>query len=53
MDDLATALEAFLGEHRHCGDLDGGVKDLGPGAYSVWMCCTCGARLARREAEGR
>jgi len=26
-DNLALALEAFLGEHRRCGEMDGGVED--------------------------
>jgi ATP-dependent DNA ligase len=34
MPDLLRALEAFLQEHRRCGDLDGGVK-----GDRVWMAC--------------
>ena len=41
MPDLLAALDAFLQEHRRCGDLKGGV-DSG----RVWMACDCGARLA-------
>jgi hypothetical protein len=40
-DPLAT-LDAFLQEHRRCGDLDAGAdEDL------VWMVCDCGAELVR------
>jgi hypothetical protein len=40
--DLLAALDAFLQEHRRCGELDGGVD-----AELVWMSCECGAQLAR------
>ena len=35
MPDLLTPLDAFLQEHRRCGELDGGL-DRG----HVWMACT-------------
>ena len=37
---LLTELDAFLNEHRRCGELDGGVD--GP---TVWIACECGAAL--------
>jgi hypothetical protein len=39
---LLADLEAFLQEHRRCGDMDGGVE----GEW-VWMTCECGAELSR------
>jgi len=36
------ALEAFVQEHRHCGELDGEVE-----ADRVWMTCRCGAAINR------
>ena len=38
----AAALVAFLKEHQHCGDLDGGVE-----GDRVWMTCSCGAAINR------
>jgi hypothetical protein len=43
MPDLLAALDAFLQEHRRCGDRDGGVE-----GERVWMSCDCGAVIARR-----
>jgi hypothetical protein len=43
---LLTELDAFLTDHRLCGDLDAGVD--GP---MVWMACDCGASMARRVQE--
>jgi hypothetical protein len=40
MDELVDALDAFLQEHRRCGEMDGGVDD-----GRVWMTCECGAGL--------
>lgn len=41
MPELIAALDAFLQEHRRCGELDGGVdEDL------VWMACDCGGGIA-------
>ena len=40
MREVWAALDAFLQEHRHCGELDAGVEDL-----RVWMTCDCGAGL--------
>ena len=42
MSTLLAALVAFLKEHQHCGDLDGGVE-----GNRVWMACTCGAVINR------
>ena len=38
MPHLFAALDAFMQEHRRCGDLDGAVD----GGW-VWMACDCGA----------
>ncbi len=46
MPELLTALDAFLQEHRRCGELDGGVD-----GDRVWMSCECGARIAHSIAE--
>jgi hypothetical protein len=44
-----AALVAFFGEHRRCGELDGGAE-----GDVVWMTCTCGAGISqRRELEDR
>ncbi len=51
---LLAALDAFLQEHRRCGELDGGVE-----GERVWMTCQCRAELApvvggaSRHHEGR
>jgi hypothetical protein len=44
--ELLAALDAFLQEHRCCGDLDGGVDD-----GRVWMACGCGATVTHRLPE--
>jgi len=41
MPEVLAALNAFLQEHRCCGDLDGGGDD-----GQVWMACECGASIA-------
>jgi hypothetical protein len=41
MPELLAALDAFLQEHRCCGELDGGVD-----GERVWMACDCGAGIA-------
>jgi hypothetical protein len=41
MPELLAALDAFLQEHRRCGELDGGVD-----GERVWMECDCGADVA-------
>jgi hypothetical protein len=38
---LTLDLDAFLQEHRRCGELNGGVQH-----DRVWMTCECGAMLA-------
>ena len=43
MPELLVALDAFLQEHRRCGDLDGGVE-----GGRVWMACDCGAGIAHQ-----
>jgi len=39
MSALLTALDAFLQEHRRCGELDGGLD-----GDTVWLVCSCGAQ---------
>ena len=39
--EMLAALNAFLQEHRRCGELDGGGDD-----GHVWMACECGASIA-------
>ena len=41
MPELLAALDAFMQEHRRCGDLDGAVD-----GDQVWMACDCGANSA-------
>ena len=41
MPEPLAALDAFLQEHRRCGDLDAAVED-----GLVWMECDCGAGIA-------
>ena len=41
MPELLAALDAFLQEHRRSGDLDGGSD-----GETVWLACSCGARIA-------
>jgi hypothetical protein len=43
---LLLDLDAFLNDHRRCGELEGGVD--GP---TVWLACECGAGIARRADE--
>jgi hypothetical protein len=44
MPDLLAALDAFVQEHRRCGDLDGGVE-----GERAWMACDGGAIIAHRR----
>jgi hypothetical protein len=41
MPELLRALDAFLQEHRRCGELEGGI-DWERG----WMACDCAAGIA-------
>jgi hypothetical protein len=41
MPELLAALDAFMQEHRRCGELDGGVDE-----ERIWMACDCGAGIA-------
>jgi hypothetical protein len=41
MPELIFALDAFIQEHRRCGDLDGGMD-----GERVWLACDCGASIA-------
>jgi hypothetical protein len=38
---IYSPLDAFLQEHRCCGELDGGGDE-----GHVWMACDCGASIA-------
>jgi hypothetical protein len=40
MPELLAALDAFVLEHRRCGELDGGVD-----GERLWMACDCGAAI--------
>ncbi len=40
MPELLAALDAFVQEHRRCGELDGGLD----GEW-VWLTCDCGANI--------
>jgi hypothetical protein len=42
MKTLWDALDAFLQEHRRCGQMDGGV-----GEGRGWMTCKCSAEIAQ------
>jgi hypothetical protein len=44
---LLADLDAFLQEHRRCGDLDAAVE-----GDRVWMTSSCGAVLVRVVAFG-
>jgi hypothetical protein len=39
---LLSDLQAFLQEHRYCGEMDAAVE-----GDRIWMTCTCGARIER------
>lgn len=43
MPELLAALDAFVQEHRCCGELDGGLD----GEW-VWMTCSCGVWIVRQ-----
>ena len=47
MPELLAALDAFMQEHRRCGELDGGVDGA-----RVWMACDSGAHIVRAQ-DGR
>lgn len=38
---VLASLDAFVLEHRRCGELDGGVD-----GELVWMACDCGVGIA-------
>jgi hypothetical protein len=44
---LLTDLDAFVTDHRRCGDLDAGVEGV-----MIWFDCECGARIARCADDG-
>jgi hypothetical protein len=39
---LLASLDAFLDEHRYCGELDGRADE-----EWIWMTCTCGAIITQ------
>jgi hypothetical protein len=39
---LLADLDAFLQEHRRCGEIDAAVE-----GDRVWMTCTCGGAISR------
>ena len=45
-DRLALDLDAFIAEHRRCGDPNGEVE-----GDRVWMTCSCGAVTNRKVNE--
>jgi hypothetical protein len=49
MDQLATDLDAFFGEHRDCpGDMAGDVEEQTGAVAFVWLACeTCGVRIVQ------
>ena len=47
MTELLVALDAFVQEHRRCGELDGGVD-----GERVWMACACGADIVHSDSGG-
>jgi hypothetical protein len=47
MPELLAALDAFLQEHRHCGELEGGID-----GERVWMACDCGAVIVQPALIG-
>lgn len=46
MTEALLAFDAFLQEHRRCGEIDGGVDD-----QHAWLACDCGARIPRPLVE--
>jgi hypothetical protein len=44
---LLADLDAFLNEHRRCGELCGGADEA-----TIWLACACDAGIARRADEG-
>ncbi len=39
--------EAFIQEHRRCGELTGGVDSADKHSEVVWMDCSCGGYIVR------
>ena len=40
------AFVAFVDEHKHCRDLEGGIDN-----GLVWLACSCGARIVHPAKE--
>ncbi|HKX02197.1 MAG TPA: hypothetical protein VJX71_06840 [Methylomirabilota bacterium] len=55
MPELLGALDAFVQEHRGCGELRGDADPITREGCRVWASCSCGATLDRwvspRDAE--
>ncbi len=43
-------LDAFLLEHRRCGELRSGFEEGEESSEIVWMDCTCGGHIAKPVA---
>ncbi len=48
MPELLAALDAFLQEHRRCGEPESGVEE-----ERAWMACECGADIVHPIEEAR
>jgi hypothetical protein len=48
MPELIVVLDAFMQEHRRCGELDSRTDD-----GLVWIACECGAQLVRPDETRR
>ncbi len=44
---IAGDLEAFLQEHRRCGDLRSGIHEALDPDPIIWMDCSCGGYIAK------
>jgi len=47
MKQLFEDCDAFLQEHRRCGELDAVAADPEAEISRIWMACSCGAFLNR------
>ena len=44
---VGADLEAFLQEHRRCGELKSGTYEAQASPEVVWIGCTCGGYIAK------
>ena len=44
---IGDDLEAFLQEHRRCGELRSGTQEARATHEVVWIDCTCGGYIAK------